>query len=347
MPRTKTVTEAEPVNLSVEAALALCTRAAVGAGASQVVAASLAQSGVAAEAAGQPSVGLAHFVDYLDAIHAGRINGRATPDITRPAIAVFLSDARRGAAHPGFDMAFEDMTRSARLFGVAIFSQKNAYTCGALGYFAGRLAEAGLVAIAATNGPPLLAGSGGKKPVFCTNPLAFAAPVADGPPLIIDQASSSTAFVNIRKAAKTGEKIPEGWAVDARGNPTTDAKAAAKGALLAFGGERGANIALMVEVLAAGLSGANWSLDAPSFTTGSQSPGTGLFVIAMSPALFDPAFEDRMKAQLHRLGAQYGVYIPGKGKADSVIKSRETGLTVPRDVYDRLMAEADKAEAEA
>src|SRR5690606_1974883 len=121
-------------------------------------------------------------------------------------------------------------------------------------------------------------GSGGTKPVYCTNPMAFAAPVAGGPALLIDQSSSATAFVNIRKAASTGDSIPTDWALDEAGNPTSDARAAMKGALVAFGGARGANIALMVEVLAAGLSGANWSLDAPSFTSGTQNPGTGLFV---------------------------------------------------------------------
>ena len=102
--------------------------------------------------------------------------------------------------------------------------------------------------------------------------MAFAAPVADGPPLVIDQSSSATAFVNIRKAADEGREIPEGWALDATGHSTTDPVQAMKGALLAFGGARGANIALMVEVLAAGLSGANWSLDAPFFRRASM-PG--------------------------------------------------------------------------
>ena len=160
---------------------------------------------------------------------------------------------------------------AAQRFGLALFTQKNAYTCGALGYFAGRLAGKGLAALAATNGPALLAGSGSTKPVYCTNPMAFAAPVAGGPPLLIDQSSSATAFVNIRAAAKAGKPIPDGWALDAEGRPTTDARQAVKGALLAFGGERGANIALMVEVLAAGISGANWSLDAPPFARGARA----------------------------------------------------------------------------
>ena len=341
MARSKTRT----VTLGLEAALALCTDAASAAGASEMVAASIARSVVAAEADGQPTVGLAHFIDYLEALEAGRIDGQAVPVMTRPALALFQCDARGGAAQPGFDLAFDDFSRAAKLFGVAIFSQKNAYTCGALGYFAGRLAEAGLAAIAATNGPPLLAGSGSAGPVFCTNPLAFAAPVADGPPLIIDQASSATAFVNIREAAKAGKPIPKGWAIDAAGAPTTDAGEAVKGALLAFGGARGANIALMVEVLAAGLSGANWSLDAPDFASGSKSPGAGLVVIAMAPSLLDPDFAIRMRMQLDRLHLDHGVHIPGRAKAAARETAARNGLTVPQAIHDRIAQAASRLQA--
>jgi (2R)-3-sulfolactate dehydrogenase (NADP+) len=325
----------DTVTLTLAEATALCEGAAISAGASPEVALSIARSAVAAEAGGQPSVGLAHFIDYLEALKAGRIEGKACPDITRPAPAIILSDAKGGAAHPGFDAAFDLIVEAANEFGLALFSQKNAYTCGALGYFAGRLAEKGLAAIAATNGPALLAGSGSTKPVYCTNPLAFAAPVAGGPPLIIDQSSSSTAFVNIRNAAKAGKPIPEGWALDAEGRPTTDASQAVKGALLAFGGERGANIALMVEVLAAGISGANWSLDAPSFTKGSQSPGTGLTVIALATRLVDPGFQTRLAAQLDRLSG-HGVHIPGRSKGAARGRAEATGISIPRAVYDRI-----------
>ncbi len=333
------------VTLSLEAALALCADAAIAAGASAAVASSIARSVVAAEADGQPTVGLAHFIDYIEALEVGRIDGQAVPVMTRPALALFQCDARGGAAHPGFDMVFDDFSRAVKLFGVAVFSQKNAYTCGALGYFAGRLAEAGLAAIAAANGPPLLAGSGSTKPVFCTNPLAFAAPVADGPPLIIDQASSATAFVNIRKAGGGGEPIPEGWAIDANGETTTDAKKAVKGALLAFGGARGANIALMVEVLAAGLTGANWSLDAPDFASGSKSPGAGLFIIALSPALLDPDFASRMKAQFDWLHTDYGVHIPGRAKAAARKTAARNGLAISRAVHDHIVQAASGLQA--
>ncbi len=331
----------EGMQLSLEQATALCRMAALGAGASDETARSIAAAAIAAEAEGNKAVGLSHYIDYLEALEAGRIRGKAEPVITRPALAVYLSDANGGAAHTGFDRVFDDLAKATRLFGVTIFSQKNAYTAGALGYFTGRLAEQGLIAFAATNGPAVLAGSGSTKPVYCTNPMSFACPQADGAPLIIDQSSSATAFVNIRKAATDGKAIPEGWALDASGNPTTDATSAMKGALLAFGGARGANIALMVEVLAAGLSGANWSLDAPWFSGGPDSPGTGLFVLAIEPKLLDPDFEKRMKDQINRLDRRYGVHIPGLSKAAATEKAAARGITVSKEIVERI---ADFAE---
>ncbi|WP_437344303.1 Ldh family oxidoreductase [Mesorhizobium marinum] len=262
--------------------------------------------------------------------------------MTRPALAVFVSDAGGGAAHTGFDRAFNDFGKAARLFGVAIFVQKNAFTCGELGYFTGRLASEGLVAFAATNGPALMAGAGSTKPVYGTNPMSFAAPVEDGVPLVIDQSSSSTAFVNVRRAAEEGREIPAGWALDAGGRPTTDPVAAMKGALLAFGGNRGANVALMVEVLAAGLSGANWSLDAPSFESGAESPATGLFLLAIAPGLIDPQFAVRLKAQLDRLAFDYRVHVPGASRGKAGLLAKALGLDVPVDVVRRIAAFAER-----
>jgi (2R)-3-sulfolactate dehydrogenase (NADP+) len=322
--------------MTLDDATTLCERSAIAAGASPEVALSLARSAIAAEADGQAMLGVSHFIDYLDALEAGRMDGGAVPEITQPAPAIILSDAKGGAAHPGFDAAFEKLVETVKSFGIALFTQKNAYTCGALGYFVGRLAERGLAGLAATNGPALLAGSGSTRPVYCTNPMAFAAPVAGGPALLIDQSSSATAFVSIRAAAKRGETIPEGWAIDAEGRPTTDPFAAMKGALLAFGGGRGANIALMVEVLAAGFSGANWSLDAPSFNAGAEGPGTGMTVIAIAPRLIDSGFEARLARQIERLSREYGVHIPGRAKAEARERLLREGIEIPRAVHDRI-----------
>lgn len=305
---------------------------------------SLARQTVLSEQLGQSGVGVAHVFDYTDAAARGALDARAEPQVTRPVAAMIAVDGQSGLPQTGFDMAFDDLVATARDFGLCLFGQKNTTLCGSLGTFAVRLADQGLVSLAATNGSPLLAGSGGKQAVFCTNPMAFAAPQQDGPPLLIDQSSSATAYVNIRQAAQSGEEIPAGWALDRHGEPTTDPKAALEGTLLAFGGARGANIALMVEVLAAGLTGANWSLDAPSFFDGDACPDTGLLVLAINPLLVAPDFTARMASQLARLQNEYGLYIPGLSKAQSRRKSASTGIEVQTHLVDRLRDMARKTD---
>jgi (2R)-3-sulfolactate dehydrogenase (NADP+) len=326
------------VTFSLSDAHAFAVAALTGAGANTAMATSLARATVDAEARSSHAVGFSHLVDYLESLLAGRINGKAEPRRTDPAPALIRIDADGGIAQLGFDLAFDDLAEKARTFGIALFAQANSYTSGELGDYVFRLAEQGLVGLATTNGPALIAGSGGGKPVYCTNPLAFAAPRKNGAPLLIDQSSSATAFVNIREAAARGEPIPPGWAVDARGQPTTDATEAMKGAMRAFGGARGANIALMVEVLAAGVSGANWSLDAPGFASGDQTPGSGLTVIAIAPSLLDEGFEDRLDTQLTRLSTGYGIHIPGASKFASSITAHSEGIRLPSALVSRISA---------
>jgi (2R)-3-sulfolactate dehydrogenase (NADP+) len=304
---------------SLKAATDLAARAARAAGASEEAALSLARATVSANAHGKGSSGFSHLMDYLSALRARRIVGHAEPLITSPTPAAIHCNAKGGIAQLGFDQAFDTLCERARTFGIALFAQNGSYTTGELGYYPRRLAETNLVAFAATSGPALMTVSGAKTPVYCTNPIAFAAPLDEGPPLLIDQASSATAFVQLRHYAERGEALPDGWAVDADGQQTTDPRAALRGALLAFGGARGANIALMVEVLAAGLAGANWALDAPPFTSGDRSPGAGLLVIAITPALLAPDFPQRLRIQLDRL-AKLGVHIPGRRAATTEIE---------------------------
>ncbi len=314
----------------------LCMAAAKAAGASRPVAKSLADATVTAEAEGQAIVGVAHFFDYIDAFSAGRIDPKAVPVLTRVRPAVFHSDAKGGIAQLGFDRAFARFAKAAKTHGIALFAQSNAWTCGSLGYHAERLAGEGLVALAATNASAMIAGGGATKPIYGTNPMAFAAPVKEGPPLLVDQSSSATAFVNVRAAAERGETLPQGWAVDRDGKPTTDPKAAMEGALLAFGGARGGNIALMVEVMAAGLTGANWSLDAPPLFDGGKNSGVGLSIIAIDPSMIAPDFSARLGKQLQRLAKEFGVHVPGMTKAHARVRADQEGIMVDTMLLERL-----------
>lgn len=323
----------DEVELDLAEAETLALRACHGAGADPASARALVDATLSAARFGPASVGFPHMVDYLDSFAAGRINRHPAPVLTRPFPACIASDADRGIAQLGFDRAFADFVAAARSFGIAILSQKNSYTSGELGYYVRRLAQEGLVGLAATNAHAMVAAKAGGPPVYSTNPLAFGFPLgADTPPLVIDQSCSATAYVNILAAAAEGRPIPEGWAVDADGADTQDAAKALAGALLPFGGRKGANIALMVEMLSAGLSGGAWSLDAASFRSGETSPAVGLTVIALMPGPAEADHTARAKSQVQRLQA-CGVHVPGAGRTASPAPPR---LRMPRAVFDAL-----------
>lgn len=326
----------DDVTLSPTEAMDLARTALMRVGMAEAAAAALARATLDAEMAGKRTVGFLHLTDYLRSLVDGRIAGRAEPLITSPVPAIMKCNAMGGVAQHGFSLAHEELAAKARTFGIAVFSLHNSYTTGELGWYAARLAEEGLVALAATNGPALMAGAGSRQPVYCTNPLAFAAPLEDGRLLLIDQASSMAAFVDIREAAARGEAIPDGWALDQEGEPTRDPFAAMQGALLAYGGTRGANIALMVEVLAAGLTGANWSLDAPDFQAGEATPGIGLFVLALSPQLFADDFPARLAGQVERLSGEFGVHIPGLRRTERQRQAESAGIVLPRQLFDSI-----------
>jgi (2R)-3-sulfolactate dehydrogenase (NADP+) len=286
----------------------LCLAALDAAGARRRVAELLTDAALYAEDRGHGVVGVAHLLDHVDAMIDGRLDGRAVPRIDRSAPAVITSDARGGIAQAGFDECFTDLVQAARRCGLAAFTQRGAFTCGPLGWFTERLADAGLVAVATAAAPAALAARPGAGRVYGTNPMAWSVPRADGPPLTVDQASSSTAFVAVREAAAQGTALPSGWAIDADGRPTTDPDAALAGALLPFGGYKGANIALLVELLSS-MAGGNWSTDAPPWDSGDRSPSVGMFVLAVDHGAVAPGYPERVGDQLARL-ADAGVRLP-------------------------------------
>lgn len=325
---------ADDVELGAAEAEDLALRACLGAGANPASARSLVDATVSAARFGSAAVGFPHLVDYLNSFREGRINCDPAPVVARPFPAYLSSDADRGIAQLGFDLAFQDFVAAARTFGVALFTQKNSYTTGELGYYVRRLALEGLSGLAATNANAMVVAKAGGPAVYSTNPIAFGFPLGDGtPPLIIDQSSSATAYVNIVAAAAEGRSIPKGWAVDAQGADTQDAEKALLGALLPFGGRKGANVALLVEMLSAGISGGSWSLGTPSFRTGDASPAVGLTVIAMMPGSEGSDHIARAHDQIRRL-EELGVHVPGV--SGRPLRSTERPLRMPRAVFDDI-----------
>lgn len=291
---------------AVEALANDCLRAS---GASDLQASAVARSIREAEAEGTRGIGLGYLPWYCGHLKVGKIKGDTQPIVTRPAPGVVQVDAADGFAHPAYEAGEAALIGAARSQGIAMLGITNAYACGVLGYFTARLADQGLVALMFANASSTMAPWGGKTPFFGTNPWSMAAP-RQGAPLILDSSSSATAYVNLAKAAAKGEALPPGWALDAEGRPTTDADAALKGSIAPAGGHKGGALALMVEVLAAGLTGAHFSHQASSLGDDfGGPPRLGQTLIAIQPGR--AGFAARVEGLLADMSAQPGVRIPG------------------------------------
>jgi (2R)-3-sulfolactate dehydrogenase (NADP+) len=311
------------------------------AGASDAQAAPVARSIRRAEEDGIRPVGLGYLPTYLAHLASGKVDGRAAPVVEVPRESTILVDAAHGFAHPAFDAGRPPLSAAARRLGTASLAIRRSYSIGVLGHPVEDLANDGLVALAFTNSPPNIAPWGGRGPLFGTNPIAFAAPRRGGPPLVIDQATSVVTKVALVAAAKAGGPIPDGWALDADGRPTTDPQAALKGSMLPFGGVKGAGLALVVDLLAAGLTGANFSKDAaPYARADGPPPGVGQLVVAFDPDAFATGFLDRVEDLAAAMLAQEGVRLPGDRRLAARAAAEADGIELGPQECELLHAES-------
>lgn len=298
-------------------------------GATEANARPVARSIRRAEADGIRSVGLGYLPTYLSHLPTGKVDGRAVPEVALPRAGAVLVDAKHGFAHPAFDAGLPELVAAARRNGSATLAIRRSYSIGVLGHPVEDIAMAGLVALAVTNSPPNIAPWGGRKPLFGTNPMAFAAPRRDQPPLVVDQATSVVTKVTLVQAAASGATIPRGWALDRDGNDTTDPQAALGGSMLAFGGAKGAGLAMVVDLLAAGLTGALLSKDASPYAKAEgPPPGVGQFFMAFDPEAFAPGFLDRVEDLASAMLAQEGVRLPGERRLHLRAAAAKDGVEV-------------------
>lgn len=310
---------------------ALVIRALVAARTSAGNAASVARALVQAEIDGQSGHGLSRVPSYAAQSRSGKVEGNAQPIWKQTRAGTATVDVRNGFAYPAFELAIAELPRLAETAGIAAAGFVRSHHAGVLGWHMERLAQQGVMAIAFANTPQAMTAWGGSKPVFGTNPIAFAAPRTTGPPIVIDLALSLVARGKIQAAAQKGEPIPGQWAFDAAGNPTTDAKAAMAGTLAPAGGAKGAALALMVELLAAALTGANFASEASSFFDGEGTPpGVGQLFIAISPdALAGRArVLERIEALAAAIEGDAGARLPGTRRLARRAEAERSGVAV-------------------
>ena len=283
------------------------------AGTAPEVARSVAAALVRAEVDGLGSHGLARLPSYCAQVASGKVVGDARPVLTRVGAAAARVDAADGFAYPALDEAIEVAAELAAESAVAAVAVTNSHHFGVAGHHVERLAERGLIGVVFGNSPAAIAPWGGATKLFGTNPIAFAFPRRAHPPLVIDLSLSKQARGKIMLAAQEGRPIPEGWALDEHGHPTTDPDAAMAGSMIPMGEAKGSALVLAVELMAAALTGAHFGFEASSFfTDGGGPPRVGQFLLALDPGPFsDGAFADRIEALLAAIESQEGTRLPG------------------------------------
>jgi (2R)-3-sulfolactate dehydrogenase (NADP+) len=251
-----------------------------------------------------------------------------------------LVDAHHGFAHAAFAVAHQPLVELTQRTGIATMGICHSYDAAVLGYFVDKLARDGLVALAFTNSlSQSIAPWGGKAPLFGTSPMACAVPRQHNDPMVIDQSSSVATRTAIRRHAEANTPLPEGWAFDAGGQPTTDARAGLAGSLAPFGNHKGAALALMVDTLAAGLTGSSFTFQAADAAmTHGEPPNLGQLLIAIDPCVFGGAdFLMRVETLLSAMLAQEGVRLPGDRRIASRIQAQHAGVCISNELYQRLL----------
>jgi (2R)-3-sulfolactate dehydrogenase (NADP+) len=329
--------------LSFDAAEALAAAALRAGGAGAAAAEHTARALARADLDGIASHGLSRVPAYAAQLRTGKVRRDAVPAVTRPADATVAVDADDGLAYPAIATGITWASSLIGKAGVVAVGIRNSHHAGALGLFVEDLArEAGAFAIAFTNSPAGIAPAGSGTPLFGTNPIAFACPMAGRDPLVIDLSLSVAARGRIMVAAQKGETIPEGWATDAAGNATTDAKAALAGAMLPIGGAKGAALVLMVELLTAALTASHAGFEASSFFDAEGGPPRiGQLFLAIRPGAVGAdasMVAARVAAITGRMLEEPGVRLPGDRRLAIRARQRAEGIAYPAGLLAELRA---------
>ena len=310
-------------------------------GTSHTVARVLADNCARAQRDGSYSHGVFRIPGYLSSLASRWVDGQASPQVEDVASGFIRVDAANGFAQPALAAARGLLVEKARSAGIAVLAIRNSHHFAALWPDVEPFAEEGLVALSVVNSMTCVVPHGAQKPLFGTNPIAFAAPRADDHPIVFDLATSAIAHGDVQIAARKGHDLPAGMGVDRLGEPTQDPKAILDGgALLPFGGHKGSALSMMVELLAAALTGGNFSFEFDwSKHPGAQTPWTGQLLIVIDPSKSGGnSFAGRsaeLVRQMHAAGLER---LPGDRRFKTRAQSLKQGIPLAVEELARLQA---------
>lgn len=276
---------------------------------------------------------------YCQHLRSGKVDGKVMPAVTALSPSSFRVDARHGFAHPAIKAGFGHLIPAAKAQGIAAMGVHNSYNAATLGFHTGTLARAGLFAIGATNAVPTMAPVGGSRPIIGTNPISYAVPAPGGEiAFLVDQSATAVAWTAVKRAAEAGRPIPPGWALDASGQPTTDAEVGLAGSMAPSGGVKGFAIGLLVEVLCAALAGGKLGTEQGSFTEDDGRPiDNGQFFIAIDPqAISGGTFDATIARLVASITDQDGARLPNSRRVANQARLSVEGLAIDDDLLARL-----------
>ena len=278
--------------------------------------------------------GLQYVESYCTQLASGRVDGQVQPVITQPRPAAVLADAKCGFAQPAFATGRDLAIETARKNGVAMFAVAQSHTCTSLGYFTEQIGRAGLIGLGFTNASPVVAAPGGKTRVIGTNPMAMSVPDGQGGLAVhFDFSTSAVALGKITMAKYANEPIPLGWAVDEKGAPTTDPDAALRGSLCSAGGYKGWGLGIMVELLAAAMTGSVNSLDVGGLKLPDGPPHRlGQMYLLIDTTSFGDQFTTRLARLADAVAADEGARLPGQNRQPAQT------VDVPDALWQKLVA---------
>jgi LDH2 family malate/lactate/ureidoglycolate dehydrogenase len=288
------------------------------------------------------SHGMYRLLGCVRSVKEGKVNPNSVPDVVDHAPAVVRVDAHFGFSPLAFERGKPLLVEKARRTGLAAMAINNCYHFSALWPEVEAISADGLVALAMTPSHSWVAPAGGTKPVFGTNPIAFAWPRPNGSPFVFDFATSAIARGEIELHRRAGKPIPTGWAVDRAGNPTNDPAAALAGAMLTFGGHKGSALSAMIELMAGPLIGDMTSAESMAFDEGvGAAPCHGELILAFDPKVFlgaDVAQHVARAETMFESIVGQGARLPSQRRCEARERSMVHGVRIPKALYDDLQA---------
>jgi delta1-piperideine-2-carboxylate reductase len=316
--------------LSLEEIADLATRAFSQNGCDAPNTEALVRTVVTAERDGSLSHGLFRVPGYVAALRSGKVNGKASPQVSNKTPAIVSVAGDNGFAPLAIERGVPALADAAKKLGVAVMGIIHTHHFAALWPETEAIAQQGLIGMACVCYTPFVAPAGGNRPLFGTNPISFAWPRPGQSPMVVDMATAAMAMGEVQIAAREGHSVPLGTGLDANGQPTTDPNEIIKGMLLPFGGYKGSAIALMVELLAAGAVGERFSFEAGEADNKDGGPPRGgEFMLAISPELLGGSeWFEHCEAFFRRFEAIEGARLPGSRRHKNRLSSAPRNINI-------------------